>query len=145
MSGISFESGDLQGREQHAAFNILDKNRAIFYIDKKLSIDIISIMDYRIKKMARNAARKRIAMIVRECSENIFFSHHALNEMDKDDLTTIDVLNVLKSNDSKILHDGELEKGSYRYRLETNFIMVVIAFHQSGKGFNIVTVWDKRK
>ncbi|MCY4523846.1 MAG: DUF4258 domain-containing protein [Halobacteriovoraceae bacterium] len=105
----------------------------------------MSITDYKVKKIARSAARKQISMIVREYSENILFSKHALHEMHKDDLTTMDVLNVLKSNDSKILDDGELDKGSYRYRLETNFIMVVVAFHQNGKGLNIVTVWDKRK
>ena len=102
-------------------------------------------MDCRAEKMDRNAARKQVVIIVGKYPENVAFSRHALKEMDKDDLTIIDVWNVLKSNDSKILDEGELEKGSYRYRLETNYIMTVIAFHQDGRGFNIVTVWDKRK
>jgi hypothetical protein len=101
--------------------------------------------DYKTTKLDRNQARKNITQIVAQHPENVHFSNHARNEMTNDGLTTVDIWNVIKSPDSRILDEGELERGSYRYRLETNYIMVVIAFHIDGTGFNIVTVWDKRK
>ena len=66
---------------------------------------------------------------------------HALKEIKKDELTTTDIWNILKSPDSKILNDGELERGSYRYRLETKYIVVIIAFGEKGDSlcnYNIV-------
>jgi hypothetical protein len=68
-----------------------------------------------------------------------------LVEIENDDLTTGDIWNVLKSGDSRIVDNGELHRGTYRYRLETKYLMVVVAFHANGKGLTIVTVWDKRK
>lgn len=82
--------------------------------------------------------------IVRRFPENVQFSRHALQELENDDLTTVDAWNVLKGT-SRINKEGELVNGSYRYRLETNFIMLVIAFWPDGKGLNVVTAWDKRK
>lgn len=105
----------------------------------------MSSIDYKTKRLDKVAARKLIAEIVTKHAANVHFSRHALDEMDNDDLCTPDIWNVLKSSDSRIIDEGELEKGSYRYRLETAFIMVVIAFTSNGDGLFIVTVWDKRK
>lgn len=101
--------------------------------------------DYKSDKLDRTHARKTIAEIVARFAHNVHFSRHALEEMAKDDLTTVDVWNVLKSADARIIDEGEFTKGSYRYRLETSFIMVVVAFHSNGEGLNVVTVWDKRR
>ena len=103
------------------------------------------MVDYKTTKLDKTQARKTIAEIVVRFAHNVHFSRHALDEMAKDGLTTVDVWNVLKSGDARIIDEGELEKGSFRYRLETSFIMVVVAFHSEGEGFNVVTVWDKRK
>lgn len=73
------------------------------------------------------------------------FSRHALCELEKDGLTTVDALNILKSPDSKIHQDGEFENGSFRYRIETANIVVVVGFTVDGTGINVVTAWDKRK
>lgn len=105
----------------------------------------MSTIDYRTKRLDKAAARKLVAEIVTKYPANVHFSKHALEEMDNDDLCTPDVWNVLKSSDSRIIDEGELEKGSYRYRLETGFIMVVVAFASDGNSLFIVTVWDKRK
>jgi hypothetical protein len=107
--------------------------------------DKISCIDFKSKKTDKVKARKLVAEIVNRHSHNISFSRHALDELEKDELTTLDAWNVLKSTSSKILNEGELEKGSFRYRLQTNFIMLVIAFWPDGKGLIIVTAWDKRK
>ena len=74
--------------------------------------------DFKIEKMNRNESRKLIRKIVSTTPQKVFFSKHALSELAKDDLTTIDALNVLKSTDAKVPDKGELEHGSYRYRLE---------------------------
>src|SRR4051794_26566325 len=107
-------------------------------------IDSMSPIDYKASRLNRNEAKKQVAKVISQHPSNIFFSGHALRELRNDDLTTADALNVLKSPDSKILLDGEFEKGSYRYRLETRNIMIVIAFQEDGKGISIVTAWDKR-
>ncbi len=62
--------------------------------------------------------------------------------MKKDGLTTVDVLNIIKSPSAKVLHEGELEKGTYRYRLETGSITVVVAF-SSQTSLVVVTAWRK--
>ncbi len=105
----------------------------------------MSTIDFKSKKTDKNKARKLISEIVRKSSINVIFSRHSLQELKKDNLTTIDAWNVLKSVSAKIHEEGEFENGSYRYRMETNFISLVIAFWPDGNGLNIVTAWDKRK
>lgn len=105
----------------------------------------MSSIDYKSKKVDKTKARKLVAKIINETPQNVNFSKHALEELKDDDLTTVDAWNILKSSNSKINKEGELEKGSYRYHLETNFIVIVIAFWPNGKGLNVVTAWDKRK
>jgi len=77
--------------------------------------------------------------------EKVFFSRHALEELKNDGLTTLDAINILKSPGARIYTEGEFEKGSYRYRLETTNMMVVVAFLELGDGMVIVTAWDKRR
>ncbi len=105
----------------------------------------MSSIDYKSKRTDKLKARKLVVEIVNQHPQKIAFSAHALEELANDGLTIVDAWNVLKSTASKINKDGELEKGSYRYRLETNFILLVIAFWPNGKGLNVVTAWDKRK
>ena len=103
----------------------------------------MSTMDYKLNKLDRNKARKKLATIMNSTS-NPIFSRHALQELANDDLTTVDAVNVLKSNDAKIVDEGEFENGSYRYRVETAYIMVVIAFNEEGNRIIVITAWDKR-
>ena len=100
------------------------------------------IVDLRIHRLDRNQARKLIAEIVAQHPENVRFSKHALEEMKKDNLTTGDILNVMKSSSAKIVAEPELENGSYRYRLRTSNIGVVLAF-VSKTTCVIVTAWRK--
>lgn len=50
---------------------------------------------------------------------------HARKEMDKDGLTDVDVVNVLRAG---IVRDPEWENGSWRYRVETAKMLFVAAF-----------------
>lgn len=104
----------------------------------------MSPIDYKSHKLDKGQVRKLIARLIAD-GAIVHFSGHSLEEMSKDGLCQGDVRNILGSTDARINSDGELEKGSYRYRLETNFIMVVVAFNRVGTQIVVVTVWDKRK
>lgn len=93
--------------------------------------------------MGKTQARKLVTEIANKHPANIQFSRHALQELENDDLVVSDILNVIKSPDAKIIGEGEYEKSSYRYRLETNRIMVVISF-DTLTSFVVVTVWRKK-
>ena len=111
----------------------------------KSYLDIMSPIDYKEQRLSRNEARKQISKILSQHSENIRFSRHSLDELKMDNLTPTDGLNVLKSPDAKLNMDGEWANGSYRYRLETANILVVVGFWKDGSGFNVITAWDKQK
>lgn len=108
-------------------------------------IDLMSTFDYKTRRLGRNEARKLITKIMSQHSGKVFFSRHALEELKKDGLTTLDAINVLKSPGARIYTEGEFERGSYRYRLETTNMMIVVSFLELGDGIIVVTAWDKRK
>lgn len=87
---------------------------------------------------SRNEARKRIQAIFRE--GDVVFSGHAERELANDDLTTIDARNVLRAG--KILEQPEFINGSWRYRLHTEKMVVVVAFLSEAR-LKIVTAWRK--
>jgi len=62
---------------------------------------------------------------------------HALAEMRKDKLSTVDCTSVLRGG---VVEPGELERGSWRYRVKTNTICVVMAF-RSETELVVVTAW----
>ena len=68
-------------------------------------------------------------------------SGHASREMEKDDLTMVDCVNVLRGG---IVEPGEWEHGSWRYRVHTQRIWVVAAF-RSEKRLVIVTAWRSKR
>ena len=105
----------------------------------------MSPLDYKTIKLGRNEARKRIAEIMAKCPERVHFTGHALKALEDDSLTTGDALNVLKSSSGRINEEGEFHNGSWRYRLSTNHMVVVVAFEPQDLGLNVVTCWDKRK
>lgn len=94
--------------------------------------------------MPKNQARKHLSQILNS-GANIHFSKHAIIELGKDGLNTVDAINVLKSPAAMILSEAEFENGSYRYRVETRYLMVVVAFTVNGMEVIVVTAWDKRK
>jgi hypothetical protein len=64
-------------------------------------------------------------------------SKHALEEMANDDLTTVDCVNVLRGG---VVEPGELERSSWRYRVSTARMCVVVAF-RSEEELVVVTAW----
>lgn len=82
--------------------------------------------------------RKRVRSILD--SGVVAPSSHALEEMGKDDLTMVDCINVLRGGWAE---PGEWVNGTWRYRVRTARICVVIAFRSETK-LAIVTAWRER-
>jgi Domain of unknown function (DUF4258) len=88
----------------------------------------------------RNEAKKLIQAILRE--GDFVFSGHAEEELAKDELTTYDALNVLRAG--RILEQPEQVHGTWRYRVHTEQMVVVVAFVSESK-LKIITAWRKKK
>lgn len=100
-------------------------------IDKKSIIDIIS-------RLEKAQARKLLAEFFNSNPNNVSFTKHALEQMQKRDLMSGDILNVLRAGN--IHNDPEFENGSWRYQIETRKITVVFAFNSPNK-IRIITAW----
>jgi hypothetical protein len=83
-------------------------------------------------------ARRLIRSVL--ATGNVLFSRHALGEMANDpygEITRVDVVNVLRGG---VVEPGEPERGSWRYRVHTIRIWVVVAFNSETE-LVIVTAW----
>ena len=85
--------------------------------------------------LAPEAAKRLIRDILR--NGRFIYSKHAKAEMLDDDLTTVDCENVLRGG---VVRPGECDRGTWRYRVETSKITVVIAF-RSEQELVVVTAW----
>ena len=84
-------------------------------------------------------ARKLLREVL--ASGTLTFSGHAKKEMEKDGLTTPDVLNVLRAG---VVEPSEFEQGSWRHRVKTNTICVVVVL-ASERAAVVVTAWRIRR
>ena len=100
-------------------------------------IDFKSIIDVT-SKLNKGQARKVLSEIFNSDPNLVSFSKHARNQMKARGLSTVDIINVLKVG--KIFSNPELENGSWRYKLETKKITVVIAFRKPNH-LVVVTAW----
>lgn len=80
-------------------------------------------------------ARQLIRRIL--TSGTVSFTKHALTEMAKDGLSAVDCINVLRGG---VVEPAEFERGTWRYRVRTNRIYVVVAF-RSELHLVVITVW----
>ncbi len=71
---------------------------------------------------------------------SVSFSRHARDEMKKDKLESTDATNVLRAGK---VEPGELDKGTWRYRICTPQIVVVISFRSSSE-LRVVTAWRRK-
>ncbi len=85
------------------------------------------------------AARGLIQGIVDDGS--VAYSKHALEEMQKDRLTTVDVVNVLRGG---VVAPAEHENGSWRYRVWTQKMCVVVVIRSESE-LKVVTAWKEKK
>jgi len=82
-----------------------------------------------------DAARRLIREILR--AGCFIYSRHARQELLADDLTTVDCDNVLWGG---VVGPGEFEHGTWRYRVETSRIAIVVAFRSEYERV-VVTAW----
>ena len=71
----------------------------------------------------------------------IRFSRHALAELAKDRLTTVDCVNVLRAG---VVEPAEREMGSWRYRVRTHRMYVVVVFRTT-ESLVVVTAWRTQR
>jgi len=85
--------------------------------------------------LATEAVKRLIRDVLK--GGRFIYSKHAKDEMLADDLTTVDCENVLRGG---VVRPGEYEHGTWRYRVETSKITVVVAF-RSERELVVVTAW----
>jgi hypothetical protein len=90
--------------------------------------------------LSPDAATALIHTITR--TGQVAFSQHAIDEMRADDLTLVDCVNVLRAG--AVRQPADLIHETWRYRIQTNRITVVIAF-RSEHELVIVTAWRHKK
>jgi len=93
---------------------------------------VVLVMDV---PLTAEAAKRLIREILK--TGRFTYSKHARDEMLADDLTTVDCENVLRGG---VVRPGEREHGTWRYRVETSRIAIVIAF-RSERELVVVTAW----
>ena len=93
--------------------------------------------DYLVEPVSPSEAKRLIAEILKTGTYR--FSSHAEQEMVKDNLTTVDCVNVLRGG---WVDSCDCERGTWRYRVCTNLIYVVVAF-RSPTALTVVTAWGK--
>jgi hypothetical protein len=80
-------------------------------------------------------ARQLIRRILQ--TGTVAFSRHALQEMANDHITTVECTNVLRGG---VVEPPELVSGTWRYRVRTARIYVVVAFRSEAR-LVVVTAW----
>lgn len=83
------------------------------------------------------AASVKRLLVTLLASGTLSFTKHAYEEMDKDDLTEVDVRNTLKGGTAR---PGELVSGTWRYRVETRRLATVVTFRSATHAV-VVTTW----
>lgn len=94
------------------------------------------------RRLSQNHARKLISSILG--SGIVTPSRHAMNEQATDKhgaFAMTDVMNVLQHG--RIFEPGEMENGTWRYRVHTERFCVVVAFRSESE-LVVVTNWRKR-
>lgn len=89
------------------------------------------------------AEAKALIKRIREDGSYVF-SSHSRDELAKDGLTSVDVDNVLRAG---VVREAEFENGSWRYRVETQRMCVVVAFNpdESALRLVVVTAWRLKR
>lgn len=93
------------------------------------------------RKLSRNEARKLLSAFLVKGA--VTFTTHAKKRMVDHDMTAVDVANVLRCG--KILSEAECEGDEWRYRLETDRMVVVVAIYEERSEVRIITAWRKKK
>jgi len=95
--------------------------------------------DELVEPIKPEEAKRLILQILK--SGTVTYSRHVKEEILADNMTTLDCENVLRGG---VVLPGEYENGSWRYKVETDRMAVVICF-RSKTQLVLVTAWRKKK
>ncbi len=95
--------------------------------------------DELIEPIKPEEAKRLILEVLK--SGRFTYSRHARDEITKDNMTMLDCENVLRGG---VVRPGEYENWSWRYRVETDRMAVIICFRSSTE-LVLVTAWRKKK
>ena len=95
--------------------------------------------DELVEPIKPEEAKRLILQILK--SGTVTYCRHAKEEILADNMTTLDCENVLRGG---VVLPGEYENGSWRYKVETDRMAVVICF-RSKTQLVLVTAWRKKK
>ena len=102
-------------------------------------VDLRSFDDLKATKLDRNEAKKLAQRIIRDGTFS--FTSHCEKELEKDNMDTVDAVNVIVGG--KIVREPEYEHQAWRYRVETQRMGVIIEFH-SRNCLRVITGWRNR-
>mgnify|MGYP001333951054 FL=1 len=100
-------------------------------------VDIMSIKDYKNKKLNKEEARKQITKVA--ATGNVIFTSHALQRLSERGVIINDVMNVLLSNSMRV-SEAEPSLAGFTYRCTTKRFIVVVSFTVRGDGIVVITV-----
>lgn len=96
--------------------------------------DVVEELEF-VEPLEPDEAKARILKILREGT--VGFRRHAKDRAKERSLDTQDMVNILRCG---VVEQPELENGSYRYRVRTSRMTVVIAFRSATK-LVVITAW----
>ena len=88
------------------------------------------------KASSPDAARERIRSIV--ATGTVTFTRHALEELAKDRMTTVDATNVLQGG--AVTLDTQTARGEWTYHVRTAQMTVVVTL-ASNRELRVITAW----
>jgi len=91
------------------------------------------------QKEAYNPAKAKQLIRAIISDGNVIITGHVKQEMQADNLTIVDCINVLRGG---IVEPAEWENGAWRYRVHTVKICVVVEF-ESETELVLITAWRK--
>ena len=127
-------------RDEHATSQESDP-KELYKKEDVTKLDLTSSDDLRNKKLDRYHAKRIAQEILRDGT--VSYTTHCESELRDDSMDTVDAANVIRCG--KIEMEPELHKsGSWRYRVETQRMAVVIEIHAKMR-LRVVTAWRKKK
>lgn len=102
-------------------------------------VDLRSSDDLKGTKLDRYEAKKLAQQIIRDGTFS--FTSHCEKELKRDDMDTVDAVNIIAGG--KIVREPEYEHQAWRYRVETQRMGVVIEIH-SRNCLRVITGWRNR-
>lgn len=112
-----------------------NENRSPQQLDDRSSTRYSSVVDEPV-----DAQTLRQILLSALSGGEVRFSRHGLDEMGKDGLVERDCVNVLRGG---VLDGCDFEQGSWRYRVRTPKIVVVVGL-RAADAVVVVTAWRER-